>query len=48
VAAGAVFSLYIGALTLLFRRPEMTVEMLAEFLATMTKHYLEGISRSHR
>jgi AcrR family transcriptional regulator len=48
VAAGAIFSLYIGALILLFRRPEMTVEIVAEFLAAMTDHYLKGISRSYR
>jgi len=47
VAAGAIFSLYIGALTLLFRRPEMTMEMVAEFLAVTTEHYLRGISRSY-
>jgi AcrR family transcriptional regulator len=46
VAAGAIFSLYIGALIMLFRRPEMTVEEVAEVLATMTEHYLKGISRN--
>jgi AcrR family transcriptional regulator len=44
LAAGAIFSLYLGALIMLFRRPEMTVEMVAEVLAAMTDHYLKGIS----
>jgi AcrR family transcriptional regulator len=48
VAAGAIFSLYIGALILLFRRPELTVEMVAELLVAMTEHYLKGISRNCR
>jgi AcrR family transcriptional regulator len=48
VAAGAIFSLYLGALIMLFRNPEMTVEVAAEILAAMTKHYLKGISRSSR
>jgi AcrR family transcriptional regulator len=48
VAAGAIFSLYIGALIMLFRRPEMTVEMVAEVLAAMTDHYLKGITRTGR
>jgi len=33
---------------MLFRRPEITVEMVAEVLAAMTEHYLKGISRSCR
>jgi AcrR family transcriptional regulator len=44
VAAGAIFSLYLGALTMLFRQPEMTVELLAEALAAMTDQYLKGIA----
>jgi AcrR family transcriptional regulator len=43
VAAGAVFSLYLGALTLLFRHPEMPVPAVAAVLAAMTGQYLEGI-----
>ncbi len=46
LAAGALFSLYIGALILLFRRPEMTVDMVADGLAAMTQQYLTGILRS--
>lgn len=46
VAAGAIFSLYLGALTLLFRRPEMTVALVAEALAAMTDQYLKGITLS--
>lgn len=45
VAAGAIFFLYLGALVLLFRMPEMTVEMVSESLAAMTGQYLEGIIR---
>jgi len=48
VAAGAIFSLYIGALIMLFRKPEMTVEVVAEVLAAMTGHYLKGITRISR
>ncbi len=43
VAAGAIFSLYLGALTLLFRRPDMTVDQVTEALAAMTIQYLQGI-----
>lgn len=45
VAAGAVFSLYLGVLIMLFRTPEMTVEMAAQALAAMTAQYLQGITR---
>jgi AcrR family transcriptional regulator len=45
VAAEAIFSLYLGALTQLFRRPEMTVELVAEALAAMTDQYLKGITQ---
>lgn len=43
VAAGAIFFLYLGALLLLFREPAMSVEMVAEVLAAMTRQYLRGI-----
>lgn len=43
VAAGAIFSLYLGALILLFREPSMSVAMVAEVLAAMTGQYLGGI-----
>jgi AcrR family transcriptional regulator len=46
VAAGSIFSLYLGALTLLFRRPEMPVELVAEALAAMIDQYLKGITPS--
>jgi AcrR family transcriptional regulator len=45
VAAGSLFSLYLGALIMLFRQPEMTVEQVAEALAAMTGQYLKGITR---
>jgi AcrR family transcriptional regulator len=44
VAAGSIFSLYFGALIMLFRMPEMTVEQVAEALAAMTDQYLKGIA----
>jgi AcrR family transcriptional regulator len=46
VAAAAIFSLYLGALTLLFRTPDMTVEQVADTLAAMTAQYLTGITRT--
>jgi AcrR family transcriptional regulator len=48
VAAGAIFSLYLGALALLFRTPEMAVELVAEALAAMIGQYLQGITRTAR
>ena len=45
VAAGSLFSLYLGALIMLFRQPDMTVELVAEALAAMTDQYLKGITR---
>jgi AcrR family transcriptional regulator len=44
VAAGAIFSLYLGALTMLFRMPDTTVEEVAAALAAMTGQYLKGIA----
>jgi AcrR family transcriptional regulator len=44
VAAASIFALYLGALIMLFRRPEMTVELVAEALAAMTDQYLKGIT----
>ncbi len=46
VAAGAIFSLYLGALTLLFRRPDLAVDQVAQALAATTAQYLQGITRS--
>lgn len=43
MAAGAIFSLYLGALILLFREPAMSVDMVAAVLAAMTGSYLQGI-----
>ncbi|MEW6116771.1 MAG: TetR/AcrR family transcriptional regulator [Nitrospirota bacterium] len=45
VAAISIFSLYIGALIMLFRMPEMTVETVTDLLASMTNHYLKGITK---
>ncbi len=44
VAAASIFFLYLGALTVLFRMPEMTVETIADLLASMTNQYLKGIT----
>jgi uncharacterized membrane protein len=45
VAAAAIFFLYLGALIMLFRQPEMTVDQVTEVLAAMTGQYLAGITR---
>ena len=45
VAAGALFSLYLGALIRFFRQPEMTAEQVAAILTAMTEQYLQGITR---
>jgi AcrR family transcriptional regulator len=46
VAAASVFSLYMGALIMLFRMPEMSADMASNVLASMTDQYLKGITRS--
>lgn len=43
MAAASVFFLYLGALTVLFRMPEMAVEKISDFLMSMTGQYLKGI-----
>jgi len=48
IAAASVFFLYTGALIMLFRMPEMTVDMVSDILASMTAQYLNGITRSHQ
>jgi AcrR family transcriptional regulator len=48
VAAGALFSLYLGALIMFFRQPEMTAEQVGAILAAMTEQYLKGILVSWR
>lgn len=48
VAAISIFSLYMGAVIMLFRMPEMPVEAVAETLASMTGQYLKGIQRKGR
>jgi len=37
-----------GALIMLLRTPEMTVEMVSDILASMTEQYLKGITRGHQ
>ncbi|RJR42974.1 MAG: TetR/AcrR family transcriptional regulator [Deltaproteobacteria bacterium] len=44
MAAAACFSLYLGALIMLFRQAEMSVEAVAEVLAAMTGQYLDGLT----
>ncbi len=46
IAAGALFSLYLGGLVTLFRMPAMRVEAVVAVLAAMTEQYLHGITRS--
>jgi AcrR family transcriptional regulator len=48
VAAASIFFLYLGALTVLFRMPELTVETIANLLSSMTDQYLKGITTSGR
>ena len=48
VAAASIFFLYLGALTVLFRTPEMAVETIADGLASMTDQYLKGIYANKR
>lgn len=43
IAATSVFSLYVGALIMFFRMPEMTVEAAVDILTSMTDQYLKGI-----
>ena len=43
VAAGVLFSVYLGALVVLFRHPEATVDKAVEALTAMTTQYLTGI-----
>ncbi len=43
VAAICLFSLYMGALIMFFRTPEMTVKQVLEYLSVMTQQYLAGI-----
>jgi AcrR family transcriptional regulator len=48
IAAASIFSLYMGALIMLLRMPEMTVDMVSDILASMTDQYLNGITRGHQ
>jgi len=43
VAAFSIFSLYLGALTVLFRMPEMTVDHIAAGLNAMTDQFVQGL-----
>lgn len=43
-ASASIFSLYLGALTTLFRMPEMTVEVISDALSLMTAQLLKGIT----
>lgn len=46
--AASIFFFYLGALTVLFRTPDMKVEAVAEMLESMTARYLEGIKKARR
>jgi AcrR family transcriptional regulator len=48
IAAAAIFSLYMGALIILLRTPEITVDMVSDILASMTNQYLNGITTGRR
>jgi len=43
--AASIFFFYLGALIMLFRMPEMSVETVADMLSSMTAQYLEGITQ---
>jgi AcrR family transcriptional regulator len=45
--AGALFSIYLGALIQFFRQPEATVGMAVEAFGAMTTQYLTGIEVDH-
>jgi len=47
-AAASLFFLYMGALIMLLRTPEITVEMVSDILAAMTDQYLKGITGGHQ
>jgi AcrR family transcriptional regulator len=47
-AAASIFFLYMGALIMLLRTPEMTVDMASDILASMTDQYLNGITGRHQ
>ena len=44
-AAASLFFLYMGALVLLLRMPEMTVDMVSDMLSAMNDQYLKGITK---
>lgn len=46
-AAASVFFLYLGALMMLFRMPEMSVKTIVDALSSMMGQYLNGIKREH-
>jgi AcrR family transcriptional regulator len=48
IAAASIFFLYMGALIMLLRMPEMTVDMVSDVLASMTGQCLKGITRCHQ
>jgi AcrR family transcriptional regulator len=48
IAAASIFSLYMGALIMMLRMPEMTVDMVSDILASMTEQYLKGITGSRK
>lgn len=46
VAASSIFFLYIGALIMMFRTPEATMEQVVDFLSRLIRDYIDGIIRS--
>ncbi len=48
VASASIFSLYLGAVIMLLRMPEMTVGTISNLLASMTDQYLKGVTTHGR
>lgn len=48
IAGASIFFLYMGALIMLLRMPEVTVEMVSDVLSAMTDQYLKGIMRGRK
>ncbi len=48
LTAASIFFFYLGALTVLFRTPQMSVEEIISMLESMTTRYLQGITKARR
>jgi hypothetical protein len=48
LTAASTFCLYLGALTMLFRTPDIKVEAVVEMLESMTAQCLKGVAKARR